>query len=220
MIVTIDGPSGTGKTTVARKVAEQLGFVYFDTGAMYRAVTYKVLQNQISLKDQTQLGHLLDDFQFSIRKKDQNYSYYINEEDVTEVIRKPEITRKVSEVSALPAVREALVCIQQAFAEQGDAVFEGRDMGTVVFPQAEYKFYLDAKPSIRAERRYLELKNKIKGTSQEEVLKELMERDKLDSSRELSPLRQAEDAVYIDTSGLSIDAVVALILTYIRGQRK
>lgn len=216
MIIAIDGPAGTGKTTVARRVAERLGFQYFDTGAMYRAVTYLLLKKNISCKDEERILSCLEDFQFVIRVESNQKRYFVNTEDVTEAIRSKEVTRKVSEVAALPSIRQALVSIQRKFAEKGDAVFEGRDMGTVVFPDAELKIFLTARPTIRAERRYLEVKDKMEGMSKEEVLREIMERDRLDSSREASPLKQAEDAQLIDTSDLTINEVVERIISLIR----
>lgn len=219
MIITIDGPAGTGKTTVARKVAEKLGFQYFDTGAMYRAITYRLLQEGISLDDENQLSPFLKRFQFSIRKEDGEKRYFVGSEDVTEMIRTPEVTKSVSIISAHPAIRRALVPIQRNFAEKGNSVFEGRDMGTVVFPKAELKIFLTARPVVRAERRYLEIKDKFKSTTQEEIFRELIERDAIDISREISPLKQASDAHLIDTSDLVIDEVVDRIISLKKERR-
>lgn len=215
MKITIDGPAGTGKTTVAKKVAEKLGFSYFDTGAMYRAVTYKILQEKISLSDKKQLLPFLENFQFQIKTEKQQKRYFVEKEDVTEVIRSATVTKNVSKVSALPEVREAIVKMQREFAKTGNAVFEGRDMGTVVFPKAELKIFLTARPAVRAERRYLEIKHKIGSYTQEEIMKDILERDHYDTHREISPLKQAEDAHLIDTSDLSIDEVVEKIVSLI-----
>jgi cytidylate kinase len=215
MIITIDGPAGTGKTTVAKKVADQLGFFYFDTGAMYRALTYSLMKEGIPLKDTIALDVFLKSFHFDIQKKDGNKRYFVDGSDVTEVIRSPEVTKKVSEISAHPAVRETLVSIQRNFGKEGNSVFEGRDMGTIVFPQAELKVFLTARPAVRAERRYLELKPKLLETSTSDIMQELLERDHIDSTREASPLRQADDAHLIDTSDLAIDEVVTKILLLI-----
>ncbi len=216
MIITIDGPAGTGKTTVARRVAEKLGFVYFDTGAMYRAVTYRLLRENVSLENEHGLKEFLTRFQFLIRKEGEQKRYFVDGEDVTEVIRTPEITQRVSAVSAHPFIRTALVAIQRKFATKGNAVFEGRDMGTIVFPKADLKIYLTARPAVRAERRYLEIKDKITTTTQETILQELSERDHLDSTREISPLMQAEDAHLIDTSDITIEEVVKQIIGLVR----
>jgi CMP/dCMP kinase len=212
MIITIDGPAGTGKTTIAKKIAEELGFFYFDTGAMYRALTYGLMNEGVPLKDPILLNQFLQNFHFDIQKKDGHKRYLVNGLDVTDIIRSSEVTKKVSEISADPTVREALVSIQRNFAREGDSVFEGRDMGTTVFPEAELKVFLTARPAVRAERRYLELKPKLLETSYNDIMQELLERDHLDSTREASPLKQADDAHLIDTSDLSIDEVVKQIL--------
>lgn len=215
MIITIDGPAGTGKTTIARKVAEKLGYAYFDTGAMYRAVTVLIREKGINLQDQNTLQTLLEKVNFEIQSVKGEKRYLIEGNDVTEVIRTPDVTRQVSEVSALLPVRKALVSIQRKFGEKKNAVFEGRDMGTVVFPSADVKIFLTARPAVRAERRYLELKGKHQGLKETDVLNEILQRDQLDSTREISPLKQAEDAALIDTSDLTVDQVVEQILALI-----
>lgn len=217
MIIAIDGPAGTGKTTIARKLAGKLDYNYFDTGAMYRALTHLVIKNKIDIQNAKVLSAFLADFHFDIRDIAGQHHYYVADEDVTEVIRTQEVTQKVSEVSANGTVRSALVDIQRKFGKNKNAVFEGRDMGTVVFPKAEYKFFLTARPAIRAERRYLELKEKKMPVpvNQQEILKQLMDRDHFDSTREISPLKQADDAYLIDTSDLSIDQVVEQILAHV-----
>lgn len=217
MIITIDGPAGTGKTTIARKIAERLGFCFFDTGAMYRAVTYSLLQEKVDLADKTKLEAFLKEFRFDIRTIKGVKHYFVDNQDVTEIIRNPEVTNSVSEVSAKPMVREALVFLQRRFAEKGNAVFEGRDTGTAVFPNANLKIFLTARPAVRAERRYLELKDSLpKESTQEDIMQELMKRDHFDSTREASPLKQAEDALLIDTSDLTIDQVVEAILAHVK----
>lgn len=215
MIVTIDGPAGTGKTTIARLVAEKLEFRYFDTGAMYRALTCQLLKDHIDVSDQQLLNTYLENFLFEVREVAKEKRYFVQGEDVTDFIRTPQVTQKVSEVSALPAVRAALITIQRGFGTGKNAVFEGRDMGTVVFPQAELKIFLTARPAVRAERRYLEFKASKMPTTQEEVLNELSARDHIDSTRETSPLKQAEDAHLIDTSDMTIEQVINLILTLV-----
>lgn len=215
MIVTIDGPAGTGKTTIARCVADKLGYDYFDTGAMYRAVTYQILQNKLDLNNSDELKTLLENFSFEIRSANHEKRYFVGEEDVTETIRSPAVTNYVSEVSANPAIRQALVRVQREFGTRKKVVFEGRDMGTVVFPKADVKIFLTARPAVRAERRYLELKEKNALTTEEEVMKELLERDHFDSTREVSPLIQAEDAHLLDTSDLTLEQVIDRVMALI-----
>ncbi len=212
MIITIDGPAGTGKSTVARKVAEKLGFHIFDTGAMYRAVTFSAMKEKVDLSDKKKLMAFLETFHFDIRENDGAPKYFIGESDVTEAIRDPKVTKNVSEVSAKPEVREKLVDLQRGFGKGKNAVFEGRDMGSVVFPEAELKVYLTARPAVRAERRYLEVKRKFSVVDQETIMKEILERDHYDSTREISPLSQPANSHLIDTSDLTIDEVVGEII--------
>jgi len=215
MIITIDGPAGTGKTTVARKVADKLGFTYFDTGAMYRAVTYQILKKNVDLGASEQLTSFLKDFHFEIHSEKNEKRYFADGEDVTEAIRTTDVTNHVSEVSANPAIRQALVRIQREFGRNKNSVFEGRDMGTIVFPKAEVKIFLTARPAVRAERRYLELKEKNALTNEQEVLQGLLERDHFDSTREMSPLKQAEDAHLLDTSDLTLEQVIERVIALI-----
>jgi len=218
MIITVDGPAGTGKTTVAKRVAERLRFSYFDTGAMYRAVTWLILQKRIELSDEKNIKTLLETLSFSIKEGERERHYFIGEQEITQEIRSQVINENVSAVSALPVIREALWKIQKGFAKQGNAVFEGRDLGTVVFPEAELKVFLTARPEIRAKRRLDEILAKnseqAKTLNQEKILADLMRRDDLDSSRNLAPLKCPDDALVIDTSFLSIDEVVDQILKY------
>ncbi len=218
MIVTIDGSSGTGKTTVARHVAEKLHFAYFDTGAMYRAFTWYVLEHNVDLKDASAIELLLKNFHFDVVEDDKGKRYFVDGRDVTEVIRSRFVTARVSAVSALPQVRSALLNIQHDFGAKQNAVFEGRDLGTVVFPQAEIKIFLTADPRVRAERRLNEITAKnaheAQGIDRNTVLVDILERDRLDSSRELAPLRCPDGAFTIDTTQLSIDEVVESIVKY------
>lgn len=210
MIITIDGPSGTGKTTIARHLAARLGFVYFDTGAMYRALTWYALEQRVDIQDPIALQELLNRFSFNIEEKEGNKRYFVHNEDVTEVIRSPVITAHVSAVAALKKVREALLGIQHQFAKEKNTVFEGRDLGTVVFPQAELKIFLTADPEIRAERRLLEFMEKSPDAplDKQTVLRDIKHRDALDSAREIAPLKCPDDAYRIDTSFLSIEQIV------------
>ncbi len=220
MIITIDGPAGTGKTTIAKRVAERLQFAYFDTGAMYRAVSWLLLQKSIPLTDVKQIEDLLAQLNFMIKNEGGEKRYFVGQSDVTQAIRSAEVTSIVSAVSALASVREALWKVQHQFALQGHAVFEGRDMGTVVFPDAEVKIFLTARPEVRAKRRLQELIQKnpqeAAALNHERMEEELLRRDAFDSTRELAPLKCAEDAFVVDTSDLTIDAVVEQILQRIK----
>jgi CMP/dCMP kinase len=215
MIITIDGPAGTGKTTIAKRVAEKLKYNYFDTGAMYRAVTYRLIKDGVDLSNSEMLLAFLDNFQFDIQDEGNEKRYFAQQEDVTNLIRTASVTKRVSEVSAHPEVRRVLVAIQREYGKKKNVVFEGRDMGTIVFPKAEVKIYLTARPAVRAQRRYLEFKAKKMATTQEQVLQELLERDHFDSTRKTSPLKQAEDAHVIDTSDLSLEEVTDQVISFI-----
>ncbi|OGN62966.1 MAG: cytidylate kinase [Chlamydiae bacterium RIFCSPHIGHO2_12_FULL_49_32] len=222
MIIAIDGPSGTGKTTVARKVAQRLNFAYFDTGATYRAITWFFLQRKTPLEEEKQIKKALEGFEFSFKAVGQERRYFVGPEDVTTAIRTPLVTRFVSQVSALRPVREVVWKRQRDAAKGQDAVFEGRDMGTVVFPDADLKIFLTARPEVRAQRRLKELEGD-KSVSEEQhrhMLEELMQRDRLDSTRKLAPLKQARDAHLIDTSDCTVDEVVEMILNMVAGNVK
>lgn len=218
MIITIDGPAGTGKTTVAKRVAEALQFPYFDTGAMYRAVTWMLLEEHVPLSDLEKVGEFLTRFQFSIQLQKGEKRYFVGSRDVTSEIRTMKITAHVSEVSAMKIVRESIWRIQRDFAAHGNAVFEGRDLGTVVFPDAAIKIFLTAAPEVRAERRLAEFTQKYPheaaNLDHDKMLKDMMRRDEYDSTREVAPLKCPEDAYVIDTSHLTIDQVVDEIIHY------
>lgn len=218
MIITIDGPVATGKSTIAKKLALALGYIYFDTGAMYRALTYGMLKHQINIHDEEQVKEFLKNFNFDIKVRHGEKRYFVDDEDVTEKIRMDDVTSQVSEVSAHFLVREKLVAIQRELAMGVNAVFEGRDMGSVVFPNATLKIFLTGRPDVRAKRRFDELVAKFpEATStltMDKVLKDLAKRDAYDSTRSISPLKQAEDAYLIDTSDLTPDEVVLKILEY------
>lgn len=213
MIIAIDGPSGTGKSTVAKALARRLGFVYFDTGAMYRSFAWKSLQEQIAPTDEAGLRKLIEHFQFDIQTDRTGEKHYlVNGVDVTNKIRAQEISNLSSQISIYPFVRQAMVKIQRRFGHKMNVVFEGRDMGTVVFPEAEFKIFLTARPKVRAQRRYRELLVKFPDLahtlSEEQILQEIEERDHKDSTRAISPLRQAKDAILIDTSDSEAEEVV------------
>lgn len=218
MIITIDGPVATGKSTIARKLAEAVGYIFFDTGAMYRAVTYGILKNHVDFNNPQALEEYLNKFQLDIRIFRRERHYFVENEDVSEKIRKDEVTSTVSEVSAIKAVREKLVAIQRELSEGVNAVFEGRDMGTVVFPDASLKVFLTGRDEVRAKRRFDELKAKFpeetKDLTIEKCLEEITKRDYFDSHREMSPLCQAKDAYVVDTSDMTIDEIVYKILEH------
>lgn len=215
MIITIDGPAGTGKTTVAKTVAEELGYTYLDTGAMYRTLTYGIIKQNVDPDNLEALATFLKNANVSIKSHFGEKRYFFNDEDVTVPIRTNGVTALVSKISAFPIVREKLVALQQELAKGLNVVVEGRDMGTVVFPNAKVKVYLDADPRVRAERRYKELKVKEPNNTDltfDWVLADVNRRDALDASRDISPMRPSEDATIIDTSHLTIDDVVNRII--------
>lgn len=218
MIITIDGPVATGKSSIAKKLADELVFIFFDTGAMYRAVTYGILKNRIDIGKEEKLHEYLDSFRFDIKITHHERRYLVDNEDVTHKIRGKEVTEAVSKVSAHKLVRDKLVAIQRNLSKGVNAVFEGRDMGTVVFPEAAIKVFLTGRPEVRARRRYQELLEKFPEESitltLEQCLEDILERDRYDSTREVSPLRQAKDALVIDTSDLTVEEIVFKILEY------
>ena len=210
--IAIDGPASSGKSTVAKIIAKDFGYTYLDTGAMYRAATYIALKNQISPDEPSQLLELLEQYPISFgRAETGEQLVFVGDVDVTNPIRENEVTNAVSAFAAIPVVREKLVALQQEIARQGGIVMDGRDIGTVVLPQAELKIFLVASVDERAERRYKENLSKGIETDLETLKEEIAARDYKDSHRETSPLKQADDAIYLDTTGLSILEVVEKI---------
>ena len=212
-IVAIDGPAGAGKSTTARMVAARLGYTYLDTGAMYRALTYYALANQLSPSDGPRLAALAKKLPIEFRILDGVNRVYINGEDVTDPIRTPDVTTHVSEISAHPGVRKAMVEKQKKLGAAGSIVAEGRDTTTVVFPRADLKIYLQASVGERARRRLIDMARMGISTSLEELEADIERRDACDSGREHSPLRRADDAVVIDTTSLTVDEQVDRIVT-------
>jgi cytidylate kinase len=214
MIITIDGPSGTGKSTIARLLANRLRVSFFDTGAVYRALAWWIHIREISTD---RIVEHLPEFSFFIEDDGQNKQYFVLATNVTEEIRKKEITEKASKIAAIKEVRESLLPIQRDYAEKHDSVFEGRDLGTVVFPKADVKIFLTARADVRAERRFLEMqqKNPNQILKKEEVLEALEERDAQDAGREIAPLKCPEGAFVLDTSDLTISEVVDKLYDYI-----
>jgi len=215
-VVTIDGPSGAGKTTASKRLAEAAGLVRIDTGAMYRTVALAALRAGVSLEDADRLGRVARELDCSFRTVAGSPRVFLSEEDVSEAIRTPEMSMGASAVSAHATVREALVGMQREMGRGGGVVLEGRDTGTVVFPDAEAKFFLDAAAAVRARRRYLEI-SPPGAQAFEEVLRDVLRRDVQDSTREHSPLRMADGAVYIDSTTMTADEVVAQMLRRLPG---
>ena len=215
-VVTIDGPSGAGKTTVSKRLAEAAGMVRVDTGAMYRAVALAARSEGVSWDDPARLGGVARDLALSFRNVAGEPRVFLSGEDVSVAIRTPEISMGASAVSVHGAVREALVAKQREMAREGGVVLDGRDTGTVVCPDAEVKFFLDAAAAVRARRRYLE-SSPPGGQPFEEVLRDVLRRDVQDSTRENSPLRVADGAVYIDTTTMTVDEVVGEMLRRLPG---
>lgn len=213
--IAIDGPASSGKSTVARRIADDLGLIYVDTGAMYRALTFEALRKNVNIKDEDALLKLLKNTEISLKKRNMAQSVYLNDEDVTEDIRQNNVTNTVSIVAAHPLVRKEMVTRQQRLAENNGVVMDGRDIGTVVLPDSDVKIFLVASVMERAERRHKENKGKGIFSDLEQLKKDIAERDYKDSTRDTSPLKQAEDAVRIDTTKLSIEQVVEKIKSLI-----
>jgi len=214
--IAIDGPAGAGKSTVAKIVAKELNLFYIDTGAMYRAIAYKVLKSGASIKDESKVSQIANSTEVLLDHSDERI-VWCDGEDVTQDIRCPEVTRAVSVVAAYPGVRKRLVELQRLEAERGGVVMDGRDIGTHVLPEANFKFFLTATPEERAKRRWIELKKAGKDVILQEVAQDMVQRDRFDTEREVSPLKPAKDAIILDTMGLSVEELVAKILVLAQG---
>lgn len=211
--IAIDGPAGSGKSTTAREVARRLGYIYIDSGAMYRAVTLKALQQNIPTTDKKNVARLAADIDIRFQQDNSRTVIFMDGEDVSNLIRTPEVNDHINPVAANPEVRKILVRKQQEIGRNGGVVMDGRDIGTVVFPDAELKIYMKATAEERARRRVNEFAEKGIRISYEEVLREILTRDKADMSRVHGPLKIAEDAVVLDTTNLSIEQQVEKIYT-------
>ena len=217
MIIAIDGPAGAGKSTVARIIAQKLGFLYIDTGAMYRALTLRALERKIDAKDIPALIEMAHSTNIDLtNNQDGSLKIFLDGQDVSRLIRQPRITRLVSDIAKIKGVREIMLGLQRKFGKQRDSVLDGRDIGTVVFPDADKKFYIDAEFSVRVRRRYKELKELNQDVTLEDIEKDLRNRDNIDSTREFAPLKKADDAIYIDTTNMTIEEVVNRVLSYIQ----
>ena len=220
LIIAIDGPSGAGKSTLAKRLAKDLGFIYLDTGAMYRALALKVLRQAVDLADDSRLGHLVDETEIDLRHRDGNLDVLLDGEDVSGQIRTPAVSQMASKVSALKKVRDRMLVLQRALGRRGSVVAEGRDIGTVIFPGADVKIYLDASPEERARRRCQELTAAGRQVDLQETLREIEERDQRDRGRDIAPLCKAADALLVDSSSVDAEQVAALVLNQIKNKAR
>jgi cytidylate kinase len=212
VIIAIDGPSGAGKSTLAKRLARDLGFTYLDTGALYRALALKVLRQGVDLADDARMAELIGSTAIDLREERGKLEVLMDGQDVAGDIRTPEVSQMASKASALKSVRARLLELQRDLGKRGSVVAEGRDIGTVVFPDAEVKIFLDASIGERARRRSQELRAAGRSVQLEETLREMEERDKRDSERDLAPLCQAADAVRVDSSAVDAEQVAAIVL--------
>ncbi|MDQ0158500.1 (d)CMP kinase [Alkalibacillus salilacus] len=216
MKVAIDGPAAAGKSTVAKKVANQLSYVYIDTGAMYRALTLQALREGIDPNDEQGLSHLAKRVTISFKYQEHGQDVFLNDENVSQAVRQTDVTNHVSDVAKHKSVRDHMVAMQRELAEVANVVMDGRDIGTYVLPQADVKVFLIASVEERAERRHTENLQKGIESDLEELKRDIERRDQIDSEREMAPLIQADDAIEIDTTSLSIDDVTNQILSLIQ----
>jgi len=218
--IAIDGPAGAGKSTVAKKLADILRYIYIDTGAMYRSLTWKAFQNNVDIHSDAQLSTLLKETVIDLSPSENGQRVFVDGFEVTEQIRTPEVTNHVSIVASHMKVREEMLMLQRKLAEQKGVVMDGRDIGTHVLPNAEVKIFLSASIDTRAQRRYLELQQKGIDHDLEQLKDEIARRDQKDSEREIAPLKKAHDAIEIDSSSLTIDEVVQQIMLLVQERVK
>lgn len=218
MIIAIDGPAGAGKSTIAKLIAKSLELVYIDTGAMYRAVGLKAKRSGITCSEVDKIDEMLKNTVVELKNDNGNTVVYLDGEDVSSEIRTPEISRMASDISAVPVVRYALVEMQRAMAKKIDAILDGRDIGTFVLPDADVKIFLTASVEERAQRRYKELIGRGETVNYEDVRSDIEQRDYNDSHRALAPLKKADDATEVDTTGMTIDEVCEKIISIVRNK--
>ena len=218
--IAIDGPAGAGKSSIAKALSKRLGYIYIDTGAMYRAVALFFLENNVADGTDSRIESLLEKLEISIKYEDGAQKVILNGEDVTGKLRLEEIGKLASKFSAIGSVREKLVALQRKLAQKENVVMDGRDIGTVVLPNADLKIYLSASSKVRAKRRYLELLEKgHTDLDINEIEDEIIKRDEADMNREISPLKQADDAYYLDSSDMTLEEVVSKILSMVKEER-
>ncbi|MEA2088073.1 MAG: (d)CMP kinase [Candidatus Caldatribacteriota bacterium] len=225
LVIAIDGPAAVGKSTMGKLVARELGLLYIDTGAIYRAITWKVLKNDININDEDMISNLVSNTSITIEETNSKslndyYHIFVDGEDVTEGIRDPRIDQNVSQIARLPKVRKQLIYLQRKLAEKGNIVMEGRDIGSVILPQADIKFFFTASEEERIKRRYEELINKGYNIDYELVKKQIIQRDEIDSKRKYAPLIKADDAIIIDSTEKSIKEAKDEILKIIKKHRE
>jgi len=216
LIIAIDGPAGSGKSSVGKMLAERLGYIHLSTGLFYRALGWKAQQAVIRFDDIPAITRLIERTEIIFRKEDGFEKVFVDGSDVTEILTTNEVGKLASAVAVVPEVRQGLLSLQRRAGQQGGVVLDGRDIGTVVFPDADVKFYLDASPEERAKRRFLQLQRQGIQSDLEQLIADIKKRDHQDSTRDVSPLRRAADAIYLDSTSLSLTEVLDLMLPKIR----
>ena len=214
--IAIDGPAGAGKSTIAKKVAKELDFIYVDTGAMYRSMALYLIRKGVKAEEKNKIIELLPEIHVTLAYVEGEQHVYLNQEDVSSLIRNEEVSQMTSSISTIAEVREALLSLQRNLAKENNVLMDGRDIGTCVLPNAELKIYLPASTKVRAKRRYDEMIEKGMECNLKELEASIKERDQRDMNREIAPLKQAEDAVFLDTSDMNIEEVVSAIIRLVK----